>query len=324
MRHISSREFTVVPTYPKYVQAPELWVITTYFNPCRYQTRRTNFDIFAASLRDAGINLLVVECAFGTDDFELPLSLDTVRVRSRSLLWQKERLLNLAASWLPPSCKYVAWLDCDILFMNPLWAVNTAELLNTHAVVQLFETAVMLEQGNHELGTSDKVNSFGRIAPNDLSLLSCGRYDRHGHTGFGWAMRREIFDTVGLYEHTVAGSADHYMAHAIYNKYGFCVDHSLQNNPFAGQHLRTWGERFYALVQGSFTVVPGEIKHLWHGDLKNRRYLQRMLETNALGFNPYTDIVARPGKPLEWSPGLNKPELVDYFTEYFNNRREDG
>lgn len=324
MLHTPTHDVQIVPAYPRYIPAPELWVITTYFNPCRYKTRRDNFDIFAASLRNAGINLLVVECAFGDGEFELPELLDTVRVRSRSLMWQKERLLNLAASWLPASCRYVAWLDCDILFMNPAWAVNTCELLSTHAVVQVFETALMLEQGNVEQETSVRVESFGAVTPGSPDLLSCGRYDRHGHTGYGWAMRRDIFDAIGLYEHTVAGSADHYMAHAIYNRYGFCVDHSLQNNPHAGRHLREWGERFFSLVQGSFTVVPGEIKHLWHGDLQNRRYLQRMLETSELGFNPYTDIIARPGKPFEWDPEMDKPGLIAYFSEYFSNRREDG
>lgn len=309
---------------PQYRPAPELWVITTYYNPMRYRTRRDNFDLFAASMRNAGLHLLVVECAFGDEDFELPEAADVIRVRSNSLLWQKERLLNLAASWLPSECKYVAWLDCDILFENPLWAVQTCELLKTHKVVQVFETALRFDKGNIVENMPDRVESFGFVTPGNEHLLSCGRYDSHGHTGYGWAMRRELFDEIGLYEYAIAGSADHYMAHAIYGTYGFCVDHSLRTNPLAGRHLREWGDRFYALVQGSFTVVPGEILHLWHGDLVNRRYLQRMLETNRLGFNPYEDVIARPGKPLEWNPSRNTQPLVDYFVEYFKNRREDG
>ncbi len=310
--------------YPTYAVADGLWVITTYFNPCRYQTRRDNFEVFAHSMRAAGIPLIIIECAFGDQEFELPESLDVVRVRAQSLLWQKERLLNLAASWLPPECKYVAWLDCDILFKNDLWAKEAADLLKQHAVVQLFETCLRLEKGNIIGSKPDRCESFGAVAPGNPHLLSCGRYDRHGHTGYGWAMRREIFDEVGLYEHTVAGSADHYMAHAIYDSYGFCVEQSLKNNRRALQHLQEWGKRFYRLVRGNFGVVSGEILHLWHGDLANRRYLQRMIETSDLGFDPYTDFVARTGQPMEWHPAIDKQPLKEYMVEYFRDRREDG
>ncbi len=310
---------------PRYEPASDLWVITTYYTPMRYRTRRENFDLFATSIRDAGLHLLVVECAFGDEEYELPESIDVVRVRSNSLLWQKERLLNLAASWLPSDCKYVAWLDCDILFENARWAVETCELLKTHKVVQVFETALRLDKGNVIEHAHDRVESFGAVMTENEDLLStCDRYDSHGHTGYGWAMRRKLFDDVGLYEHAIVGSADHYMAHAIYGTYGFCVDHSLKTNPLAGRHLREWGDRFYAAVQGSFAVVSGEILHLWHGDLINRRYLQRMLETNHIGFNPYEDVIAPPGKPLEWHPERDNQRLIDYFVEYFTNRREDG
>ena len=103
---------------PRYTHVPGLWVITAYFNPCRYATRRVADDLFAHALKRSGIPILTVECAFGDDEFELPASLDVVRFRSNSVMWQKERLLNLAASWLPPECACVAWLDTDILFEN--------------------------------------------------------------------------------------------------------------------------------------------------------------------------------------------------------------
>jgi hypothetical protein len=228
--------------YPLYERVDALWVITTYYNPCRYKTRRDNYDLFAKAMRDSGINMITVECAFGDEGYELPESLDVLHVRSKSLLWQKERLLNLAASWLPQSAKYVVWADCDILFQNPQWAVHTAELLKTHMVAQLFGSCLRLAKGNTLGATPDRAFSFGAVTPGHLDLLSCGRYDRHGHTGYAWAMRRELFDEVGLYEHSVAGSADHYIAHAIYNVYGFCVEHSLKGNPPQIDHLKDWGK----------------------------------------------------------------------------------
>src|SRR4051812_46073823 len=83
-----------------YRAVKELWVITCYYNPCGYQSRRRNYEIFSHALKASGINLLTIECAFGHQPYDLGESLDVIRVRSRSLLWQKERLLNLAHRWL--------------------------------------------------------------------------------------------------------------------------------------------------------------------------------------------------------------------------------
>lgn len=301
----------------------ELIAITTYFNPCRYRTRRANYDLFMEGMQRTGVPCLTVECAFPGQDFELPDSLNVIRVRADTLLWQKERLLNLAASWLPAACRYVAWLDCDILFDNPEWGRDLVAVLKTRKVAQVFETCRRL--GPDGVSEADPpARSFAAVMAAQPHLLECGRYDLHGHTGYGWAMRREIFDEVGLYEAAVSGSADHFMAHAIYGHYGFCVENALKGDSRQITHLKTWGAAFHRRVGGSLGVVPGQIRHLWHGDTANRRYFLRMHEITDLGFDPHTDLVAKPGKPLEWAAGMGKHGLRDYFANYFALRREDG
>jgi hypothetical protein len=301
----------------------ELVVITTYFNPCRWASRRQNYDLFMDDMRKAGVMCITVECAFDNEPFELQESLDVIRVRSNTLLWQKERLLNLAASWLPSSCKYVAWLDCDILFDNQNWVKDLVSTLRTHKVAQVFETALRLEKGNVVGETPDISESFASVMNREPEQLNAGRYDVHGHTGYGWAMRREIFDEVGLYECAVSGSADHFMAHAIYGDYNFCIVNALKHDQRQIDHLKEWGNRFYELVQGSLGVVPGQIRHLWHGDAVNRRYFLRMHEITDLGFDPWTDLYIAPGSPIEWSLSMEKPSLKQYFINYFASRRED-
>lgn len=299
-------------------------VITTYFNPCGYATRRRNYDLFVEGMRRAGVPCITVECAFGDAPFELPQSLDVIQIRSRTLLWQKERLLNLAASWLPPSCRYVGWFDCDILFDEPDWVFHLERVLGTYKVAQVWESCLRLEQGNVAGDQPDIAYSFAATMQRKPSLLNAGRYDAHGHTGYGWAMRREIFDEVGLYESAVSGSADHFMAHAIFGDYNFCITNALKRDPRQIAHLKAWGDRFHALVQNSLGVLPGQIRHLWHGDAVDRRYFLRMHEITDLGFDPWTDLQIDPGAPLEWAPSMNKPGLKEYFANYFASRREDG
>ncbi|MGH9765711.1 MAG: hypothetical protein ACREDR_16890, partial [Blastocatellia bacterium] len=202
---------------PLYKYAPQLWVVTSYYNPMVYKRRRYNYDIFSRAIRQSGIPMLTVECAFNDEGYNLPESYDVVRVRSQSLLWQKERLINLAATWLPSTCRYVAWLDCDILFTNSNWARDTIELLNRFQLVQLFETCNRLPESN---STSDR----GDVCPSFVSVTQregfvTGKFQLHGHTGYGWAARRELLDRYGLYEYGIAGSGDHYIAHAAYGDF---------------------------------------------------------------------------------------------------------
>ena len=38
-----------------------------------------------------------------------------IQLRGRDVMWQKERLLNLALRALPDECRKVVWVDCDVI-----------------------------------------------------------------------------------------------------------------------------------------------------------------------------------------------------------------
>jgi hypothetical protein len=204
-------------THPAcYRPCKDLWCITTYFNPQHYHTRQVNHALFAERLVSAGIPLLTVECAFKDDPFELPPGPDVIQVRSPHVLWQKERLINLAVSRLPDDVEKVAWLDGDILFTNPDWAVETARLLDEVPVVQPFEQVIRLHQGQRKvIGNELSLAGFARVVSQNPETLQLGGYYVHGHTGFVWAARRELLAKHGLYEAFINGVGDHYIAHAM-------------------------------------------------------------------------------------------------------------
>ena len=61
---------------------------------------------------------MIVELALGdapsvVDD---AMADQVVRLRSSTVLWHKERLINLGLARLPDRCDKVAWLDGDLLF----------------------------------------------------------------------------------------------------------------------------------------------------------------------------------------------------------------
>lgn len=301
----------------------ELVVVSGYYNPCRYHSRRKNHDLFCESLDAQGVTHLTLECAFPGQDFELPEALHVLRVPAGTQCFQSERLYNLLASWLPDTCRYVAWVDCDVLFANPNWAAEAVQALQAYPVVQLFERCHRLPE-NGELSQASVVDSLGAVMQRAGWATPQGNLDKHGHTGYAWAMRRELFDEVGLYEGAIAGVADHMMAHAFYADYGTCVEAFIGTSPRQMAHFRAWGAQMHARVQGRLGVVAGDITHLWHGSAENRRYLEQLHLLCHLDYDPATDIVAPFGRPVEWSKGFNKPAVRQMLDQYFIRRREDG
>ena len=84
----------------------QFWGVTVLYNSQQYQTRKATYQIFRERSRQQGLRLLAVELAYGEVPFELTKDdadlLVQLRSRDDGVLWQKERLLNVALAHLPP------------------------------------------------------------------------------------------------------------------------------------------------------------------------------------------------------------------------------
>src|SRR2546428_4115978 len=122
-----------------------LWAVTSYFNPSRYRTRLANYRMFRAHLK---VPLVTVEASFdghfelGPGDAEI-----LVQRRAQAVLWQKERLLNVALDVLPPECTDVAWIDCDVIFTADDWPERARDALRMNSLIHLFSERANLGQG---------------------------------------------------------------------------------------------------------------------------------------------------------------------------------
>src|SRR5204863_6778750 len=82
---------------------------------------------------------VAVELGYGpefeleNDDAEI-----LVQLRGTDVLWQKERLLNLALDALPSGCRNVLWVDCDVVFGRDDLVEHTFRLLDRFVLVQPF------------------------------------------------------------------------------------------------------------------------------------------------------------------------------------------
>ena len=298
-----------------------LWAISSYFNPSRYRSRLANYRAFRA---DLGVPLVVVEASSdGRFELEPGDAEVVVRIEDAAVLWQKERLLNVALGHLPADCRHVAWLDCDVMFGARDWADRAVAALRTHRIVQLFsERRNLGRDGGVELSVTAAARRIvdGTATPADLSDPLAQL--RQGSTaGLAWAAHREALDECGFYDACILGSGDRSMMCAALGE----VDHgvnSIDMAPRQAEHYRRWAARFAKSMGGRMGVVDGPIAHLWHGDMAARRYGTRSRALWRFGFDPFEDIAV--GANGSWSWNTAKPEMHAYVREYFDSRREDG
>ena len=271
----------------------QLHVITMISNPIRYASRYRLYRDFEARVVAAGATLWTVEVAFGERPHAVtsPGNSCHLQLRTSTELWHKENALNLLAARLPLDWKYMAWIDADVAFARPDWAVETVQQLQHYAVVQMFEHCVDMDasynpltpqMGGEQLPSMMRQHVMGTAWGGKPYSASAG------HSGYAWAIRRDAFDALGgLIDFSVCGANDHHMARAFMGEVLDSVNASCSTG--LKDALFAWGKRAEAL-RGNVGFVPGLVLHYWHGSKKNRRYIDRWQILATSQFDPRTDL----------------------------------
>jgi len=313
-----------------------LWALTTYFNPAGYARRRANYRVFR---RHLGLPLLAIEWSpdgrFELDDGDAER---LVRVDGGDVLWQKERLINLALRHLPPQCRDVALVDCDVVFERPDWARAGLAELAQHRLVQPFDRAVHLERrpldelaepGGWRRAAAGKIRpaiaAIHRRSGGDPAELTRAPADQPhlspGTAGFAWMAGRELLETYGLPDTWVMGYGD------LAFFYGACglPEHHIGTrrlSPEHARHFRAWAAPLAAHVGARISYVPGALMHLWHGELADRGYDDRFEILHRHGFDPARFLEAD-GSGV-WRLTDAGRRIAPDVKAYFARRREDG
>jgi hypothetical protein len=298
-----------------------LHVVTAIANPIRWKSRIRLYRDFEQHMLDSGVQLTVVECAFGERPFECAGTpgVNHVPVRARSLVWTKENMLNLGIA--RTDARYVATVDADIRFRKPDWAAETVHALQQYDVVQPWSDCYDLGPNDDHLHTH---RSFCRLWSERRPIVqgpnAVGGY-QFGHPGYAWAYTRQALEWLGgLVETAALGAADHHMALALIGR----VDESIPGNlkDAYRQPLRQWQERATRHIAGNIGYVPGTIEHSWHGAKDKRNYVGRWDILARNGFDPVTDLKRNSWGVLELAG--NKPDLRRDLDAYFRSRDEDS
>ena len=298
-----------------------------------YQRRLANYRSFRKHLT---VPLLTVELSYGAEfDLQADEADVLVQLRGGDVMWQKERLLNVGLQILPSECSKVVWLDCDVIFGEEDWSEGVSRLLDTFLLVQPHSRVHYLP-GNvgpgeirSEAGLTDEPSrssvasavASGLSAHTSVRQTSEMRREDTYAPGIAWAARRELIDEHGFYDALVVGGGDYAVTCATYGVFDLAIEfHSM--NERQREHYLAWARPYFESVGSAVSCADYELFHLWHGEIRNRRYQERYDGFERFGFDPYEDIVIDENGCWRWDS--DKPEMRQYVKEYFASRREDG
>jgi hypothetical protein len=320
------------PTVDSAPPTRDFWGLTAFFDTSGSPLVLANLQGFSRRVRSQGLPLVIVELAFDDAAFRVPDAWAdvVVRRRSRTVLWQKERLLNLGLAHLPAECRFVAWLDSDVLLENDDWVGQTRAALEAAPVVQPFAAAAWLDEGADTvpagrprgMGEGHEMEGFGRtLAETHDREGTLAHFDRHGHPGFAWAARRDLLAAHGLYDRAVLGGGDFIAAHAFAADTAYLRGRhwvSRELTPLERKAIATWGAAVAADTGGRIGWTPGRLLHQFHGANAGRQYLERMQILRDAHYDPMTDIALDTQGCWTWA--TDKPVLHDAVRRYFAAR----
>jgi hypothetical protein len=277
---------------PKTSRAPGVWAVTSFFNPAHYATRIENYYLFRRRLT---VPLVTVELSDGPD-FQLQAGDADMLIRrqSRDVMWQKERLLNIAIQSVPKDCDMIVWLDCDVVFQDNDWPERTRRELQRCRIVQPFRVLydVPTARNPESLTQTEFIHKRSSYASalkagvEPESLVAPGACTRaHVSTGHAWAMRRDLIARHGLYDARIIGGGDKCILCAARGELDVvAMAHEMNSEQRA--HFEDWANPFLATVRARVGDVDGVLYHLSHGDLEARGTRRRHAELSSHGFDP--------------------------------------
>jgi hypothetical protein len=304
-----------------------LHCITMISNPCDYKRRYVLAKEFIKRMeKEKNIILYVVEIAYinrsGYSDQEFMVTdannSKHLQIKMDGIpMWHKENAINIGIKkLLPVSWKAVAWLDSDLYFEDPNWAINALKLLNGYnEVLQLFSIALDMDYLENTLAIHQSFGHQYRTGKKNLGTTGVDYW----HPGYAWACTRTFFERMGgLYDKGILGSGDYNMAMSFIG-----LGHKSVHINASDSYKRSIAE-FESKVRGvQFGYVPGTIRHYFHGSKENRKYTERWEILINNKYDPINHIEVN-GAGL-YIPTKSWPKRLTHdIMIYFYDRKEDN
>jgi hypothetical protein len=295
-----------------------LHVICVVSNPCLFKKRYELAKNFIRKMeKQDNIILYIVELMYGYEDYYVTDEKNPrhLRLHGKIPLWHKENMINLGIKkLLPNDWRAVAWIDADIEFDSPHWALDTLKILNGYKdIVQLFSHAIDMDKKEY---TMRVFTSFGYNYESGKKYVLGG--NDYWHPGFAWACTRKAYEKMGsLYEKSILGSGDHNMALSLIGNGLMSVNQNVHE-----EYKKSIEEYQKKVINLRLGYVPGIIRHFYHGSKADRKYKERWQILVNNNYNPDEHIKVDSYGLIIPTDKCPKELLSDILT-YFRERNED-
>lgn len=294
-------------------------VIIVISNPCLYAKRYILWKEFVKRLEEeeSNVRLFMVEMIYPGQKFIVTNKKNPrhLQLKTEIPLWHKENMINLAVKYLLP-CDYkaFAWIDADIEFENPSWAMDTLKILNgSKDIIQLFSHCIDMSR---EENTLNIFHGFGYSFCKKKMYILGGK--DYWHPGYAWAITRKAYEKMdGLLDKAILGSGDNIMALALIGK---CetICNTDYHDDYNTYMMKAEDKRKHLRIG----YIPGVIRHYFHGSKENRKYTERWKILMKYRFSPSEHIIYDASGIM--IPSSTFPsELQSDILTYFSERKED-
>ena len=298
----------------------KLHVVAVISNPCLFARRYILMKEFIKRIEteEPNVILYIVELAYGNQRWLITdkKNKQHLQIRTDIPLWHKENMVNVGIrKLLPPDWKAVAWIDADIEFENPTWAMDTLRILNgSKDIVQLFSHAVDMSPTGEAMKIFTSWGyQYNKRHPYSQNTLN------YWHPGYAWACTRKAYEKMGgLYDKGILGSSDNIIALSFIQK-GVSAGLNKDNSRDYKMSVLEFERRVKYMRIG---YIPGVIRHYYHGSKANRQYGERWKILVTYKYSP--DIHVTYDRNGILIPTYDCPQgLLDDILKYFSERNED-
>lgn len=301
----------------------DMAVLMCMFNPTQSVRIVQNWLYVWNKFVNAGIPVYGIELLFPWQrSASLADAFKTITVRSDSIMFHKEKLLERLEREVPATYTKLCWVDCDIVFQKADWYDATSAMLNTVPVVQPYGRCQWLAP---DLRTPLIKNNSAAANIGEIRVAhAAGISDRlNGHPGFAMAMQRGF---VKHFTWSVVGGGD-----AVFFR-GICGLISEFANPRMRELMEPVCNDWVATVNAHGPIpeigcVSGDIWHMWHGSISSRQYYDRYAQFIAVVPKAVKDmrelLVENADGVWSWRADVRGP-LNKMMLHYFNGRDDDA
>jgi hypothetical protein len=301
----------------------DLLVIIPFFNFANFNKPYENISKTIDNLNKQNVNVVVMEAVVSGNISHLyTLPCNVITTKTDTIAFHKEGLFNKAFHTYKDYKDVFVLLDADIIFKDDLWPAYLLENMNSGVdVIQPYKQCHWTtKQGS--IGSTALSYSYYRhlnYNPNiwKRHIVECfNNQINNYHCGFAWAFSKKfLLKTNGLFSKCFSGSGD---IATLYLSEGFTLS---ENRWKYLQYLQPELNNFMKKGGGKHGNMEGEIYHLYHGDRKNRKYVERHTKIIENGISINSDLF-----DSELNDHLikaNNPIINKINLDYFKNRNED-